>query len=90
MIKGFLGDSDGKESICNAKDLGSIPVLGRSPGEGDGNPLVFLPGEFHGQSSLVGYSSWGCKESDTTERLTLQKKNKKINAIQIVQIYMYL
>ena len=32
---------------------------------------VFLPGEFHGQRSLVGYSPWGSKESDTTERLTL-------------------
>ena len=32
---------------------------------------VFLPGEFHGQKSLVGYSSWGCKELDMTERLTL-------------------
>ena len=32
---------------------------------------VFLPGEVHGQRSLVGYSPWGCKESDRTERLTL-------------------
>ena len=32
---------------------------------------VFLPGEFHGQKSLVGYSPWGCKESDAAERLTL-------------------
>ena len=32
---------------------------------------VFLPGESHGKRSLVGYSVWGCKESDTTERLTL-------------------
>ena len=32
---------------------------------------VFLPGEFHGQRSLVGYSPWGCKESDMTERLIL-------------------
>ena len=30
----------------------------------------FLPGEFHGQRSLAGYSPWGCKELDTTERLT--------------------
>ena len=30
---------------------------------------VLLPGKFHGWRSLVGYSSWGCKESDTTERL---------------------
>ena len=34
------------------------------------NP-VFLPGESHGQRSLASYSPWGCKESDTTERLTL-------------------
>ena len=32
---------------------------------------VFLPGEFHGQRSLAGYSPWGHKESDTTERLSL-------------------
>ena len=32
---------------------------------------VFLPGEFYGQRSLVGYSPWGHKESDMTERLTL-------------------
>ena len=32
--------------------------------------LLFLPGEFHGQRSLVGYSPWGRKESDTTERLS--------------------
>ena len=32
---------------------------------------VFLPGEFHGQRSLVGYGSWGCEESDMTEWLTL-------------------
>ena len=31
---------------------------------------VFLPGEFHGQKSLAGYSPWNCKESDTTEHLT--------------------
>ena len=31
---------------------------------------VFLPGEFHGQRSLVGYSPWGCKELDMTEQLT--------------------
>ena len=30
--------------------------------------LVFLPGEFHGQTSLEGYSTWGRKESDTTEQ----------------------
>ena len=36
---GFPGGSDGKESTCNAGDLGSIPGLGRFPGEENGNPL---------------------------------------------------
>ena len=36
---GFLHNSVGKPSVCNAGDLGSIPGLGRSPGEGNGNPL---------------------------------------------------
>ena len=36
---GFPGASDGKESACNTGDLGLIPGLGRSPGEGTGNPL---------------------------------------------------
>ena len=38
---GFPGASDSKESIYNAGDLGSIPGLGRSPGEGNGNPLQY-------------------------------------------------
>ena len=49
-----------------------IPGSGRSPREGCDNPLqVFLSGESHGQRSLVGYSPWGCKESDMTERLNV-------------------
>ena len=102
----FPGSSAGKESTCNAVYPSSIPVSGRSPGEGIGYPLeysqaslvaqviknpptiretwvwslgwedpwrreqlptpVFWPGEFHGL-----YSPWGCKESDTTEQLSL-------------------
>ena len=38
---GIPGGSDGKESTCNAEDLGSIPGLGRSPGVGHGNPLQY-------------------------------------------------
>ena len=50
------------------KDTGLIPGSGRSPGEGKQQPIpVFLPGESHGQRSLVGYSPWGRKESDTNE-----------------------
>ena len=51
-----------KESACSAGDVGSIPGLGRSPGEGHINPTpVFLPGESHGERSLAGCSSWSCK-----------------------------
>ena len=39
--KGFPGGSDGKASACNAGDLGSIPGLAKSPGEGDGTPLQY-------------------------------------------------
>ena len=56
-------------SACNAGDLGLTPGSGRSPGEGNAIPPVLLPGESHGQRSLVDYSPWDHKESDTTERL---------------------
>ena len=46
---GFLCSSVGKESACSTEDSGSIPGLGRSPGEGNGNPTpVSLPGKSHG------------------------------------------
>ena len=44
---------DGKESACNADDLGSIPGLGRSPGEAKGYPSNIPAGELHGQSEKV-------------------------------------
>ena len=50
----------------DARGTGSIPGSGSSPGGGNGNP-VFLPGKFHGQGSLAGYSPWGRRESDTTD-----------------------
>ena len=39
---GFPGGSDDKASACNVEDLGSSPGLGRSPGEGNGNPLQYF------------------------------------------------
>ena len=64
-----ISDSSvGKESTCNEGDSGSILGLGRSPGEGNGLPTpVFLPGDFHGQKSLAGYSPWDHNESDMTK-----------------------
>ena len=45
------------------RDVGSTPGLGRCPGVGNGTPTrVFLPGKFHGQRSLAGYSPWGHKQ----------------------------
>ena len=41
LFKGFPGGSDGNEPACNAQDLGLIPGLGRSPGEGNGHPLQY-------------------------------------------------
>ena len=48
------------------------PWVGKIPWKREWQPTpVFLPGKSHGQRSLVSYSPWGCKELDTTERLTL-------------------
>ena len=61
----FPGCSDGKESACNAGDLGSIPGLGRYSGGGQGNPFQY--------SCLEKFMDWGAwKESDTTEWLLTQ------------------
>ena len=69
--RAFPGSSAGKESPCNAGDPGSVPGLGRSLGEGHGNLLQYSHLENpHGQRSLAGYSPWGHKESDMTERLS--------------------
>ena len=46
----------------DARDMGLVPGSARSPGVGKWQPTpVFLPGKSHGQSSLVGYSPWGCQ-----------------------------
>ena len=73
-IFGLPYGSEGKESACNAGDLGSIPELGRFPGGGHGNPLQYSCLEnSHGQRSLVGYSSWGLRVSDMTEWLSTHR-----------------
>ena len=62
---GFPCGSAGRESTCNEGDLGSIPGLGRSPGEGKGCPL-----QYSGLENSMD-SPWGLKELDMTERLSL-------------------
>ena len=63
-----------QETTYNAGDIGSIPGSIRSLGRKSQPTLVFLPGEFHGQRGLVGYSPWGQKEQDMTEHLTHANK----------------
>ena len=62
----------GKEFACNAGgtgNAGSVPGLGRSSGEGNGNPLQYfcLENPMERGASLAGYSPWGYKKSDMTE-----------------------
>ena len=82
-----IGGSDGKESTCNAGDLGSIPGWGRSPGEGNGNPFQYSCLE-----NPMDRSSWwatvygGTKELDRTERLTLSLSLKKQHNVKIGMI----
>ena len=63
----FPGGSAGKESACNVGDLGSIPGLGRSPGEGKGYPLQYSGLENSMDCIVHGVT----KSQDTTERLSL-------------------
>ena len=67
---GFPGDSDGKASRCNADWVQSLSQKDALE-KGMATSTVFLPGEFHGQRTLVGYSPWSLKGSDTTGQLTL-------------------
>ena len=69
-VTSFPGGSDGKEPASVQETLGSIPGLGRYLGGGHDNPFRYSCLENpHGQRSLAGYSPWGHKESDTSERL---------------------
>ena len=69
---GFPGGAGGKEPTCQCrrhKRYGFNPWVGKIPWKLAWQPTpVFLPGKFHGQRSLAGYSLWGCKELDKTEQ----------------------
>ena len=70
VLMGFPGGSNGKVSACNARNPGSMPGSGRSPGEGNGYPLQdsCLENSMDG-GAWLGYSPGGRKELDTSERL---------------------
>ena len=64
------GGSDGKSICLQCGRPGFNPWVGKIPWRRKWHPTpVFLPGESHGRRSLVGYSPWGCKQPDATERL---------------------
>ena len=77
-LSGFLCSSAGKESACNAGDLGLIPGLERCPGEEKGYPLQYSGLE----NSVDLYSPWGCKESDTIEQLSLHFRELSAKLLQ--------
>ena len=61
-------------------DLGSVPGLGRSPGDVElQHTLVFWPGEFYGQRSLAGSSPRGHEELDMTEELKKKTRERVLN-----------
>ena len=88
LREGFSGDSGGKESTCNEGDLGSIPGLRRrSSGGGHGNPLQYsYLKNPHAQGSLVSYSPWGHRESDTTEQLSALGRTGR-TGLQLVRYF---
>ena len=88
FFRGFPGGSDGQESACNAGNPALIPGLGRSPGEGNDNPLQYSCLKNPLTEEPCGLQSMGGKESDTTEQLTpllfnvqfkrTQRENKEV------------
>ena len=62
---GFPGGSDGRDSACSAGDLGSIPGLGRSPGEGNGYPLQYSCPE-----NSMDRGAWRATVHDVTKSQT--------------------
>ena len=70
-MRDFPGGSDGKESSCNVEDLGLIPGLGRSPRDGNGNPLQYSGLENSMDRGVwratIHGVAWGHKELETNE-----------------------
>ena len=76
--------SSGKKSICQYRKCGFDPWIGKILCRRKWQPTpIFLPGESHGQRSLEGYSPWGRKELDTTERLSTHWMQWSLNVISI-------
>ena len=76
---GFPSSSDGKESACNAEDLGSVPGSGRSPEEGHGNPFHYSCQENPADSGAWQATAYGISKSRTQlKRLSTYTKSRMI------------
>ena len=71
VVLGSPGAADGKESTCNAEDIGLIPGFGRSPGEGNGYPLQYSGLENSMDRGAGQATVHGIRKSDVTERFAL-------------------
>ena len=65
IVMGFPGGSHSTKSACNAEDLGLIPGLGRSPGEGNGNPL-----QYSGLENPMDRDAWQATVHEVTKSWT--------------------
>ena len=79
---GFPCGSAGKESAYNVGDMGSIPGLGRSPGERKGYPRLYSR-LYSTHACIHGLYPWGRKESDMTERLSLSLSSHSTDDIEV-------
>ena len=79
---GFPDGSAGEESACNVGDMGSVPGLGRSPGEGKGYPL-----QYSGLENSMDCIVHGVTELDTTQQLSL---HFKVTSVLILTILLYI
>ena len=91
VIKAVMGASlvvRGSESTCNAgnRRFGFHPWVWKIPWRRIWQPTpVFLPGKFHGQRSLEGYSPWGCKESDMTEQWSTHVHSHPMKSLHMLR-----
>ena len=79
---GFPGGSDDKESSCNAGDPGTVPGSGRSPGEGNGNPLQYSCLENPVDRGTCRAIVHGFAESDMTEKVSMHTLQQDISELE--------
>ena len=80
---GFSGGSAGKESTCNARDLGLIPGLGRSPGEGNSYPL-----QYSGLENSMDCIVHGVTKNRAQLSILIIKMDEVVKYFKELQIYL--